>query len=148
MAAIKIANYQTIAQLYADASAQIAGVSDYYYDAAYEIVTLQVFDPELDLLGPFYNAYLAAQVVYVQVPQAVVTAVNTLQTHVIQKARTTAGARFNSINQWIDASGTNDPTLHDDVGRQGDSNASFTVPQRFANVSSQAGYAIVTNNIT
>ena len=60
MAAITVAKYQTIANLYGNAETQIAGVTDYYYDAAYEIVILQTFDPERDLLQPFYNAYLAS----------------------------------------------------------------------------------------
>lgn len=155
MAAIKVANYQTITGQYADAQAQIAGVADYYYDAAYEIVILQVFDPELDLLNTFYNAYLAAQVVYLQAPQAVITAVASLQAHILSKARTdplvdtTNGpALFDDVNQWIDAAATNDSDLHSNLGRQNDVDTSFTVRTEFATLSSQAGYAIVAANIT
>lgn len=155
MAAITVASYQTIANQYANAQAQVAGVSDYYYLAAYEIVILQVFDPELDLLAPFYNAYLAAQTVFLQAPQAVITAVNSLQSHVLDKARTdplvdtTNGpARFSTINQWIDAAGTNDAALHDNLGRQNDVDTSFTVRTEFATLSSQAGFSIVDGNIT
>lgn len=147
MPAIKVAKYQTIADLYADAQEQIAGVADYYYDAAYEIVILTVFDPELDLLAPFYNAYLAAQTVFLQAPQAIISAVSALQRHVLSKARTTDASRFSDINQWIDAEGTNNSTLYDNVGRANDVDTSFTVRQEFATLSAQAGYSIVAENI-
>lgn len=156
MACILVANYREIADYYSDAQLQIQGVTDYYYNAAYEIVMLQVFDPELDLLAPFYNAYLASQTVYEQAPQAVVSAVTQLQTHIIDKARTdptvdtdtSAPRRFTDINQWIDAHGDNVAASYDNVGRQGDSGASFTVPTDFATLSDQAGFNIVTGNIT
>lgn len=153
MAAIKVAKYQTISTLYADAQLQLAGISDYYYDAAYEIVSLYQFDPELDLLGAFYNAYLASQTVYAAAPQAVISAVGALQTHVLSKARTDAAVdpdgenRFNSINQWIDAGGTNNGTLHDNLGRKNDIDTSFRVRTEFATLSSQAGFTIVDDNI-
>jgi len=152
--AIKITNYQVIAQNYADAQSQIIGVSEYYYNAAYEILGLQVFDSELDLLSVFYNAYIASQVVYQQAPKSVITAVNALQSHVLDKARTDPAidtvngpAKFNSINQWIDAAGVNDPTLHNNVGRQYDSDGSFTVSNRFATLSERAGFLIIDANI-
>lgn len=146
MPAIKVAKYQTIADLYSDAQQQIAGVADYYYDAAYEIVILTVFDPELDLLAPFYNAYLAAQTVFLQAPQAIISAVSSLQRHVLSKARATDASRFSDINQWIDAAGTNG-LLYDNVGRANDVDTSFKVRQEFATLSAQAGYAIVADNI-
>jgi hypothetical protein len=158
MAAINSTKYQTIAQLYADAQAQIEGVSSYYYDAAYEIVLLQVFDPELDLLQPFYTAYQAVQAVFTQTPAAVVSAVGALQAHVLSKARTQNGVgRYTNVNYWIesDNSGNDgwsapDQTASPGVyGRQNDSfDEPFTLPQRFANVSAQAGYPIDTGNIT
>lgn len=165
MPAITVAKYQTITTLYANAQTQVANVAAYYYDAAYEIVTLTVFDPELDLLAPFYNAYLAANTVFAQAPQAVVTATNRLQAHILDKARTdpdidpnvavgaTVGLRFNNINQWIDASGANElasegsNTLHENVGRQDDVDTAITVPQKFATLSAQAGFVIYDFNI-
>lgn len=165
MPAIKVDKYQSIVQLYANAQTQVTGVADYYYQAAYEIVVLTVFDPSLDLLQPFYNAYLASNTVFAQAPQAVVTAVNKLQTHIISKARTnpgidpnvaagaTVGLRFSNINQWIDAKGDNEllaegsNTLHENVGRQNDHGLSFKIPQKFADVSAQAGFTIYDFNI-
>ena len=155
MPAIKVSNYQNIVQFYADAQATVQGVTDYYFNAAYEIVALTVFDPELDLLAPFYNAYVSSQVVYLQAPQAVITAVNSLQSHILDKARTDAGLdatgienRFTDINQWIDAEGSNDAVLHDAVGRKDDIDTTFTVAQDFATLSAQAGFTIVSANIT
>lgn len=154
MPAITVAKYQTITGLYADAQVQVAGIADYYFNAAYEIVVLTVFDPELDLLAPFYNAYLAAQTVYLQAPQAVISAIGALQRHVLDKARTDSAvdangeSRFTDINQWIDAAGTNNSTLYENVGRKNDVDTSFTVRSQFATLSSQAGYAIVSDNIT
>lgn len=147
MAAIKVAKYQTISNLYANAQEQVAGVADYYYNAAYEIVILTSFDPELDLLAPFYNAYLAAQTVFLQAPQAIVSAVGSLQRHVLNKARTNSLARFDNINQWIDAAGVNNSTLYDNVGRNDDIDTSFQVRSEFASLSAQAGFSIVSDNI-
>jgi len=154
MPAIKVLNYQNIAQFYADAQTTVQGVTDYYFNAAYEIVALTVFDPELDLLSVFYNAYVASQVVFLQAPQSVITAVNALQSHILDKARTDAAvdalgeSRFTDINQWIDAEATNDATLHSVVGRKDDIDYSFTVANDFATLSNQAGFTIVKNNIT
>jgi hypothetical protein len=160
MAAIKSSKYSTIAQLYANAQIQIAGVADYYYDAAYEIVLLQVFDAELDLLQPFYTAYSAVQALYTQTPAAVIGAVGSLQAHVLNKARTQDGTgRYTNINYWLqsDSSGANgytpgvsDETTDPDIyGRYLDGqDEKITVPQEFANISSQAGYSITSVNIT
>lgn len=160
MAAIKSSKYMTIAGLYANAQTQIEGISDYYYEAAYEIVLLQVFDPELDLLQPFYTAYQAVQALFTQTPAAVVSAVGALQAHVLSKARTQDGSgRYTNINYWLESDnsgndgysvGVTDETTDPDVyGRYLDSqDYPFTVPQNFANISAQAGYPIDADNIT
>ena len=147
MAAIKVANYQNIVTFYTDAQTQLVGVSTYYYQAAYEIVLLQVFDPELDLLAPFYNAYLASQTLYTQSPQAIVTAIASLQNHVLAKARTGEATPdlFDTIDDWIDAAGTNG--VGTNVGRQSDIDSSFQVTSEFATISEQAGFAIDDGNI-
>lgn len=147
MAAISVAKYQTIANLYANAQRQLVGVSDYYYDAVYEIVLLQSLDPEVDLLIPFNNAYEASQIVFTQIPAGIVDAILQLQRHVLDRARTdNDNVRFTSIDDWIDAGGTNGVT-DEALGRNGDTDASFTVPQEFANISAQAGYTIAAGNI-
>ncbi len=154
MGAIKIGNYQQIAQNYANAQKQVSGISDYYFQSAYEIVLLQVFDPELDLLQPFYNAYLASQTIYLQAPSAVINAVKRIQQHVLDKARTDANEdstgteqTFSDINDWIDAKSTNGSPGATSVGRKDDFDDSFKVAQEFANLSSQAGFVIETENI-
>lgn len=148
MAAIKVENYKAVADFYAAAQAQVVGVADYYYSAATEIVLLQAFDPELDLLAPFYNAYLAARTIYAQAPASIVNAVKVLQQHVLARARTNAGGIFTDINDWIDAAGTNGVLAGGTpVGRDEDVDTSFTVPTEFATLSAQAGYSIESGNL-
>lgn len=150
MAAIKIATYQNVEQLYTNAQLAVAGVADYYYSAAYEIVNLQFgesFDPELDLLAPFWTAYLAAQSIFYEPPAAVVQAVTSLQNHVLDKARDESGVRFSDINDWIDAAGTNGVNdLSVVEGRQDDVDTSFTVSAEFAVISDRAGFTIDSDN--
>lgn len=146
MAAITVAKYQTIANLYANAQIQVVGVTDYYYDAAYEIVLLQSFDPEIDLLQPFYNAYLSSQTIFSQTPSGIVSAITQLQRHVLDKARTSTLTRFTTIDDWLDASATNG-VADSAFGREGDTDVSIKVPQEFADISAQAGYSIDTDNI-
>lgn len=147
MAAILTSQYKIVADDYATGMEQTAGVSTPFYDAAYEIVNLQVFDPEIDLLVPFYNAYLTAYAVMGQAPSSVITAVNRLQGHVLDKARYTIGAlttqyQFTDINDWLSATVSSSP-----VHRVGDVDTAVTVRQAFATLSSQAGYPIDAGNI-
>jgi hypothetical protein len=152
MAAIKVENYKVIADAYAAGQAQTVGVADYYYNAAVEVVMLQAFDPELDLLAPFYNAYLAARSIYATPPASIVAAVRTLQSHVLARARTNAGGAFTDINDWIDAGDQNGALAGGSqdgsglVGREEDEDSSFTVPSDFATLSARAGYTIETCN--
>lgn len=151
MAALKVANYQTIASLYASAQRQIANVADYYYEAAYEIVSLvgaPAFAPELDLLTPFYSAYLSTQTIFSEPPQAIVSAITSLQNHILSKATDADGTRFSDINDWIDAAGSNGVNdLSVVEGRADDDDASFTVDAEFASLSAIAGFTIDQNNI-
>ena len=149
MAAIKVENYQTLTSLYSTAQIQVVGVADYYYEAAREVVMLQTFDPELDLLAPFYQAYLAASVAYANPPSAITAAVAALQAHILDKARTDAGAVFTNINSWLDAGATNG-YLTASVGRQGETGSgdlSIKIESEFASLSDKAGYTIETENI-
>ncbi len=142
MATIKIENYQNIAAFYANAQVRVAGVASYYYDAAYEVVLLQVFDPEIDLLNPFYSAYLAADVVYSRAPQSVIAAVSALQAHVLARAFGSDGTtKFANMNEWLDANNTFG-VAGSVIGRIGDADTSITVPSEFASLSSQAGFSI------
>ena len=126
---INTTSYSAIAADYAAAVAGITGLSQQYYDAAYEILILSVFDPELDLLQPFYNAYLASTGVYENVPISAVSAVGELQRHVLSRGETAAGARYADIDAWLTAK-------------------SLTVPQEFADVSALAGFPIAAGNIS
>jgi len=146
MAAILVDNYQNITAFYAVAQTQTVGLADYYYNAAVEVLLLNDFEPELDLLEPFYNAYIAAQSAFVTPPTAIINAVGSLQRHVLNRARTTAAASFTNINAWIDADATN-TYLSVSVGRSGDVDDSFQVENDFANLSNQAGFTIDPLNI-
>ena len=147
MAAITVTSYENIVNYYTAAQRQLVGISDYYYQAAEEIVMLQTFDPELDLLEPFYRAYVASQSAYAVPPTAVVTAVGELQKHILARASTTAGAAFTNINQWIDANGDNGYLTAPGVGRANDIDTAFTVYHEFATLSLQAGFEIDADNI-
>lgn len=152
MAAILVENYQNITAFYAEAQSQTVGLADYYYNAAVEVLLLNDFEPELDLLEPFYNAYIAAQSAFVTPPTAIVNAVGALQRHVLNKARTNASVAFTNINAWIDAGDTNgylsvDADGSEAVGRYGDVDTSFQTESQFASLSAQAGFTINAANI-
>lgn len=145
MGAIKVDNYGTISNLYGSASSQLTGIADYYFQAATEVLLLDEFDPELDLLEPFYNAWQAALSVYAFTTPSALNAVTALQDHIIDKARTTASGRFTSVDNWLDAAGTNG--VGTNVGRSGDLNDSIQVTADFANISALAGHTISSGNI-
>ena len=126
MSVINTTSYQAIAEDYAAAVVGIQGLSQHYYDAAYEVLILSVFDPELDLLQPFYNAYLASSGTYGNIPIAAISAVGELQRHVLNRATTPAGAKYTSVDTWLGDEGV-------------------CVPQEFADVSTLAGFTITTN---
>jgi hypothetical protein len=123
MPEINSTSYDAIAHDYAAAGAAIANLSQYYYDAAYEVLTLSIFDPELDLLQPFYNAYLASSGVYTNIPAAAIGAVASLQAHVLNRARQNDGTKYSTIDAWLIAK-------------------AMTVPQEFADISEKAGFTI------
>jgi len=125
MAVIVPGNYKNIADFYASAQTVAAGAISYYYEAAEEILLLDDFDPEVDLLVPFYNAYLTSTNIYVSAPLSAVTAVATLQRHILSKATQSDGTRYTSISSWITDNG-------------------FKVEPEFAAMSTSAGYALTT----
>lgn len=136
MACIKVANYLDIAQYYDNSQTPLAGVSDELYAAAYEIVMLQTFDPELDLLQPFYTAYLTSQYAYSTPPASILAAVRSLQSHVLNRARTEAGAQFTDITTWLKGTGGRQDDVDTDIHDQVYAMTGFTT------MSEQAGYPI------
>lgn len=129
MAEINPTNYEAIAQDYAAAGTGLVGLAQHYYDAAYEVLICTVFDPEIDLLQPFYNAYLAASGIYENVPVSAISAVGELQRHILNRARKPDGTMYTDINDWL-------------------SDNSVTVPQEFADISALAGFTIDAGNIS
>ena len=129
MAEINPTSYLAVAEDYAAAASGISGLSQNYYDAAYEILILSVFDPELDLLQPFYNAYLASTGVYENIPITAISAVAELQRHILSRATTAAGARYTAVNSWL-------------------SDQSIQVPEEFAEISALGGFTITSGNIS
>ena len=125
---INTTSYDAIAHDYAAAAAAIVDLSQHYYDAAYEVLILSVFDPELDLLQPFYNAYLASVGTYSNIPYGGIGAVASLQTHVLNRARDANDAKYANIDAWLTAK-------------------ALLVPQEFADISAQAGFTISAANI-
>lgn len=144
MAVITPANYISVMNDYAAASDQLVGVSDNYYNAAYTVLLLNVFDPEIDLLIAFNNAYLTSQTAYASSPASVVSAVNTLQRHILARgvslgvgAGQTAGERYDDVNDYYADHPAEFPT-----------GGSAIIPQSFADLSSAAGHTIDSTYIT
>ena len=148
MPSLSVSSYRTIEGFYSSGQQQLIGVADYYFNAAYEILTVQVFDPELDLLQPFYQAYLGARSAFLQTPQSIVQAVTSLQQHILNKALSWDGAtetKFTNINDWLSlATGI---TRRSSTGVADADQTDITVSQEFADLSAQAGFNIVSCNI-
>jgi len=101
MAVISVADYKLLVTDYTLALTQVSGVSVNYFNAAYKVLLLNVFDPEIDLLVPFNNAYLTADVSFAAQPQSVVNAVTALQQHIISKGvDKDTGLQFTTINDY------------------------------------------------
>lgn len=133
MAVISTIDYKSIMTDYADAQNQLTGISDNYFDAAYTVLVTNVFDPEIDLLIAFHNAYIVSQGAYASAPSSAINAVNSLQNHVLAQGISAGnngapavGLKYDDINDFY----------LDDGG------FAVTIPQAFANMSSQAGHTI------
>ena len=139
MAIISFADYKAIVTDYTEALTQISGLSQNYFDAAYKVLLLNAFNPEIDLLVAYHNAYLTADVSYAAQPQSVVNAVTALQAHVLsQGTDKDTGLKFTGINDWFaDEDDRNAGTFS--------SPAFFT--SEFASLSQQAGYTITSDYI-
>lgn len=120
---INKATYLDIADNLAIAYSKVQGIADYYYLAADDILQSNEMDVELDLLRPFWNAYLAASSAYVSVPQSVIAAVASLQDHLIRRTAST------NIDTALTSIGV-------------DPDTEFDVDGYFKVLSSQAGYPI------
>jgi hypothetical protein len=138
MAVISTNDYKAIMNDYAAAQNQLVGIADNYYDAAYRILLINVFDPEIDLLIPFNNAYLTSQTAYNSAPASVIAAVNKLQRHILNKGVSqgigsgqTAGEKYDDINDYYADHPIAFPT-----------GASAVIPTTFASLSQQAGHEI------
>lgn len=144
MAVITVTNYKSVMNDYAAAQDQLTGIADNYYNAAYTILFINVFDPEIDLLIPFNNAYVISQTAYLAAPPAVVTAVDQLQRHILNKgtsggfgAGQTAGERYDDINDYY-------------ADKEAETPGAFAsqIPSSFASLSAQAGHTIESTYIT
>jgi len=117
MAVIDPDSYDEIQGYYAAAERQLSGVTDYYYQAAYVVVLLNVFDPELDLLRPMYEAWRSAVSYYDTSPLSTLESVRRLQNHILVRS----GAA--DVDTWYAAN-------------------ALTVDQEFADLSEAVGYPI------
>lgn len=137
MAVIGTTDYKSIMTDYGDAQTQLVGISTKYYDAAYTVLVTNVFDPEIDLLIAFHNAYVVSQGAYASAPTSAVGAINALQKHVLAQAVSigvgsiTVGEKYNDINDWYEDYPSDWPT-----------GGSAVIPQTFADISAQAGHTI------
>lgn len=134
MAVISVSDYKDLVTDYEAALLQIEGVSDNYFQAAEQVLLLNVFDPEIDLLVPFHNAYLVSLVAFANQPQSVVDAVTSLQNHILAKGadKDAPFAKFTSINDYY----ADNPSDFDTT----EGLEFFT--SRFAGLSTQAGFTI------
>lgn len=144
MSAIKVTKYQTIVTKITQAQQQLTGISTKYYDCAYAILTSNYFDPELDLLQPFWTAYNSAEAIYQQTPGPVISAVAALQAHIVDKAKSTDGTQdYDDVNDWL--KGEIDGVF---AGRYQDSiDGPIKVTEEFADLSAAAGFPIDDENI-
>lgn len=134
---ISVNLYQQIANLYSIHLLAMRDVQEFYLSAAEEILFSDDFDVELNLLRKLYNAFENSDF-YNNPAAASISAVASLNAHVIKNARDNDGNRFIDINEWLLAAN----------GRLDDHDDAITVPTAFAEMSSQAGYPIDGENIT
>ena len=142
MAVISTTDYKSIMTDYSDAQGQLTGISDKYFDAAYTVLVTNVFDPEIDLLIAFHNAYIVSQGAYSSAPTSAVNAINALQNHILSQATSIGngsiaiGEKYDDINDW-----------YEDHPGQWPTGGSAIIPQAFADISAQAGHTILSTYI-
>jgi hypothetical protein len=122
MAVITTPDYISVSRSFANTKLLIDGTSGEMLDAVELIVLSNDLETEIDLLMPFYNAYQVS-VVDARIASYLVSAVSSLQQHVIDRALDGTNAAYIDINDW----------LRDE---------SITVPLAFAEISELAGWVI------
>jgi hypothetical protein len=122
MAFISGQDYVAIATAYANARSQQLVIKDYLFDAVYEIVMLQEIVPEVDLLNEFYNSYQVNADLF-SAPQTLLNAVRRLNNHVLNRSS------YSTLDLYLEGE-------------------SVTIPQKWADLCSAAGFTISESNIS
>ena len=130
MAVIEIADYISVAKSITKSRVLTAESSSPLYDITETIVLSNDLETEIDLLMPFYQAWQGAVSYYDGVPGFLLSAVSSLQQHVMSRATDPlTSSSYTDINDW----------LRDN---------SITVPNTFASMSEVAGWVIDHDRIT
>ncbi len=137
MAVINRTDYKSIMTDYADAQTSLTGISTKYFDAAYTVLITNVFDPEIDLLVAFHNAYVVSQGAYASAPTTAVNAINALQNHVLAQQLSEGNG---SIAVGLSYDDIND--FYEDFPGAFPTGGAAIIPQAFATISQQAGHTI------
>jgi len=123
MAYIDLTNYQSLINDYADARQQTLSAIDYLETAVQTVVDLDVLEPELDLLRPFYDTYLLASDTWGSTT-TYNAAVRALQNHIINRSD------YDDVDDWLNAQ-----------------SISYRVPYYWAELSEAAGFPYSAGNI-
>ncbi len=122
MSVISGTDYRAIAEDYASSRISNLAAKDGLYDAVYLIVLLNTLQPEVDLLSTFWDAY-NIQLDTLTSPTLYLSAVRALNNHVLTRGG------YTDIDDYLQHEGV-------------------TVPQAWADLSSEAGYPISNTYIT
>ena len=122
MAVISGTDYQNIATQYATARELLLKVSEYLFEAVYQVVLLNEIVPEVDLLQEFYDSYLVNADLY-KSPVTLLSAVRTINNHILNRSS------FSDIDDYFVSEG-------------------ITVPRDWANLTSATGVSIDESNIS
>ena len=130
MAVIEIADYISVAKSITNSRVLVVDSSGPLYDITETIVLSNDLETEIDLLMSFYQAWQGAISYYDGLHGFLLSAVSSLQNHVITRATDpVTSLPYTDINDW----------LRDN---------SITVPDTFASISEVAGWAIDHDRIT
>jgi len=121
MAVINGADYRDISVAYANARDDIIGAKQGFFDAVYIVVLLQVIKPEVDLLIDFWESYLI-NTDTLESPTLFLAAVRSINQHVLIEGN------FSNVDEYLVSEG-------------------ITVPQTWADLSNEAGFAISQSNV-